>query len=386
VTELAAVPSRGRASTIESTAESADAAALAGLYERHSQQVFRFCLGYLRKRDEAEDAAQTTFLHALRALRRGVVPSSESAWLLKIARNVCLNRFDYARRRGRLELVQDPVVLAEISPARANGDMDLGELQAALRRLPPRQRRAILLREWQGLSYAEIGEELGLSTSAVETLLFRARRTLARELGGEVEKRHGLDLAGLFGWAKALLGGTAAKLAAGAAVVATIGVVAPISVHDSNEARGPARVPASQAPLAHAAAPAAAHTPSRLPASAAALARAAVVGARSTAAPRPVSPPSASAPTSAPPTVPVPRSEPSTPAAPAASDSAPTTTTSALTSTPVSLPSVPDPTQAVTTPLPVPTVPDIVPQLPPLPLPPPPDPPPLPPVDPPTLP
>ena len=80
---MAAVPSIGRAVDVEPGAEAADSLALQGLYERHAQRVFRYCLSYLRKRDEAEDAAQTTFLYALRALRRGVVPSSESASIKK---------------------------------------------------------------------------------------------------------------------------------------------------------------------------------------------------------------------------------------------------------------------------------------------------------------
>jgi RNA polymerase sigma factor (sigma-70 family) len=253
---LAAVPSIGRAVGVEPGSEAAGSLTLEGLYERHSQSVFRVCLSYLRKRDEAEDAAQTTFLYALRALRRGVVPSSESAWLLKIARNVCLNRFDAVRRRGNLELIQDPCVLEETAAARPDGELDLIGLQAALERLPQRQRQAILLREWQGLSYAEIAEELGLTTSAVETLLFRARRSLARELGAD-ESRRGLDLGGLLGAAKAALGGTAAKLAVGAAAVATVGVVAPAALHHSHATPPPAQrpAPALQLRLPQAAAP-----------------------------------------------------------------------------------------------------------------------------------
>jgi RNA polymerase sigma factor (sigma-70 family) len=283
VTGLAAVPSIGRAANVETRAEAAGSVTLEALYERHSQRVFRFCLSYLRKRDDAEDAAQTTFLYALRALRRGVVPASETAWLLKIARNVCLTRFDSVRRRGNLELIQDPHVLAETAPARPGGDTDLIGLQAALERLPQRQRQAILLREWQGLSYVEIAEELGLTTSAVETLLFRARRSLARELGGE-ESRRGLDLQALLGWAKALLGGTAAKLAVGAAVVATVGVVGPIAVHRFRGGEPPAKQPAEvvrqqayRARSVHAAvAPTRAHVPARSTVQAAASATAKV--------------------------------------------------------------------------------------------------------------
>jgi RNA polymerase sigma factor (sigma-70 family) len=222
---LAAVPSIGRAASSELGGSLAEAEAVQRLYERHSRRIYSFCLYQLRKRDEAEEAVQTTFLYALGALRRGVVPAAESAWLLKIARNVCLSRFDAARRRGNVELVRDPQALAEIAPAREPDDADLLTLHEALARLPERQRRAILLREWQGLSYVEIAEELGLTTAAVETLLFRARRALVRELRGEQAgvRRRGLDLASLLGWAKSLLSGGAVKLAVGAAALAIVG-------------------------------------------------------------------------------------------------------------------------------------------------------------------
>ena len=62
------------------------------LYERYARQIFRYCLHQLGSREEAEDAVQSTFLNAFRGLKRGVVPEIESAWLFKIAHNVCLSR------------------------------------------------------------------------------------------------------------------------------------------------------------------------------------------------------------------------------------------------------------------------------------------------------
>src|SRR5439155_8006093 len=85
-------------------------AAFAELYERHASRVFGFCLKWLRSREEAEDAAQTTFFYAWRGLGRGVEPRFESAWLLAIARNVCRSRTDAARRRAG-EIAHDPNVL-----------------------------------------------------------------------------------------------------------------------------------------------------------------------------------------------------------------------------------------------------------------------------------
>jgi RNA polymerase sigma factor (sigma-70 family) len=201
----------------------------AQLYERHSQVVYRYCLRMLGTREDAEDAAQTTFFQALRALRRGVVPSFEQAWLLTIARNECNSRHRAGSRRRRRELAHDPQSLAELAEAPNGGDGRLVGVQQALARLPEMQRRALLLREWQGRSYAEIAHELGATRPAVEALLFRARRGLARELGEETTttRKHAFDGASLLAGLKSFVGGSAAaKVAASLATVATVGTVA----------------------------------------------------------------------------------------------------------------------------------------------------------------
>lgn len=211
----------------------------AQLFERHSDLVYRYCLRMLGSREDAEDAAQTTFIQALRAVRRGVVPTFEQAWLLKIASNECKSRHRAGWRRSRRELPRDPQSLEELAEAPTPGDDRLMGIRHALARLPEMQRRALLLREWQGYSYAEIAHELGVSLPAVEALLFRARRSLARELGGETRKRrHALDVASLLAALKSALGGGAAvKLAAGVAALATVGAVAA----GSAEERAPAK-------------------------------------------------------------------------------------------------------------------------------------------------
>jgi RNA polymerase sigma factor (sigma-70 family) len=200
----------------------------AQLYERHSDAVFRYCLRMLGSREDAEDAAQTTFFQAVRAMRRGVVPAFEQAWLLTIAKNECRSRHRANGRRRQLELVRDPQTLAEVAEAPNGSDGTLIGVQDALTRLPEMQRRALLLREWQGCSYDEIAQELGTTLPAVEALLFRARRGLARELGEETKKRrHAFDVASLLGALKSALGGGAAvKVAAGVVAVATVGTVA----------------------------------------------------------------------------------------------------------------------------------------------------------------
>ena len=189
------------------------------LYGRYYANVYRYALSQLRSPEDAEDAAQNTFLRAFAALQKGVVPESEAAWLFKIAHNVCASSKLAWLRRRRVELPRD---LDELQVARPESDVDISGLDDALAAMPPRLREAFLLREWQGLSYAEIAERLDTSRPAVETLIFRARRHLAAEL----RKAQGVlafgplvhRLRGLFGNAAALRG--AGLLAAATGVVA----------------------------------------------------------------------------------------------------------------------------------------------------------------------
>jgi RNA polymerase sigma factor (sigma-70 family) len=304
--------------------------------------VLGFCRSRLRTKEEAEDAAQTTFCYALGALRRGVVPATETAWLLKIARNVCLNRWDANRRRSLVEVPRDPQVLQEVVSARDTADGDRFELEGALEQLTELQRRAIVLREWQGLSYGEIADELELSRSAVETLIFRARRALARNLRG---------LGSIVSGLKSVLtgGGAAVKTVAAVIALATAGAIGEPRLQHVLQHGTPAPAPPLRTSKP-ASSPALPHSPKLAPAAArsretsAPPAGVAPVTAES---PRPASPPPAdpparangepaaasSGPTAAeappspggiqPPAVPAPVAPPSTPDIPAPDATAP---------------------------------------------------------------
>jgi len=199
------------------------------LYERHSGRIFGYCLSLLGSREEAEDAVQTTFMNAQRGLGRGVVPEFELAWLFKIARNVCYNRRESSSRRRRVEAVHDLDALQDVLATPERGVApSVGELTRALGAIPERQRRALLLREFQGMSYEEISGELGVSVAAVETLLFRARRSVAEQLEQTGTTRRRGAVASIAAFVRWLFEGSAVplKLAAVTAAVATMATLA----------------------------------------------------------------------------------------------------------------------------------------------------------------
>jgi RNA polymerase sigma factor (sigma-70 family) len=165
-------------SLIPSQSPSAREGGFETLYRTHVRDVYGFSLGMLGNADDAEDVTQTTFLNAYRALERGEEVRHLRAWLLTIAHNVCRQRFRTAARRPR-EVELDP----EAAEALVDEDAPTAtEIREAMRQLSFNQRTVLVLREIEGLSYEEIAQAMGISLSAVETLLFRARRALREQL------------------------------------------------------------------------------------------------------------------------------------------------------------------------------------------------------------
>ena len=156
--------------------------ATATLFDHHHARIRAYCLSQLRDCEEANDAAQSTFIYAFAALQRGVAPRNELPWLFTIAHNVCRTRRRSLRRRSRLESGVDIDSLSESVGRDDPSRDDLHRLGTSLAALPENQRKALLLREWRGLSYAEVAERMGLTESAVEAVIFRARRSLAQKL------------------------------------------------------------------------------------------------------------------------------------------------------------------------------------------------------------
>jgi RNA polymerase sigma factor (sigma-70 family) len=145
------------------------------LYRRYVKDVYRYALALLRNPADAEDVTQTTFLNAYRAYQRGIEIEKPHNWLIKIAHNVARTRYARASRRVKEVPLDDHVEQLALPEA---DRPDVTGVLRALGRLPFNQRAALVMRELEGRSYAEIADTMAVSVSAVETLIFRARKSL----------------------------------------------------------------------------------------------------------------------------------------------------------------------------------------------------------------
>ena len=172
------------------------------VYRQNVRHVYGYALAVLRSPEDAEDVTQTTFLNAYRAFDRGECPRSPDNWLISIAHGLCEQR---ARQEARLEAVAYDDQAEEAIPE--DEGPSANDVRRALGRLPFDQRAALIMREVEGRSYAELAEILGASLAKVESLLFRARRALREELEGaltchQAERAISRRLDGLLGRAE----------------------------------------------------------------------------------------------------------------------------------------------------------------------------------------
>jgi RNA polymerase sigma-70 factor (ECF subfamily) len=143
--------------------------------------LLRFALWLTRDRAVAEDVVQETMLRAWKAQDSLQDEAAAKPWLLTIIRR------EYARtfERKRIPTVNiDELTSGETDMLAAPDEQDLAEMRLALFKLPDEYREPLVLQVLMGLSTAEIGAQLGLTTAAVLTRLFRARKQL-RILCGE---------------------------------------------------------------------------------------------------------------------------------------------------------------------------------------------------------
>lgn len=169
-----------------------DAVAFEFLVDRFQRKIIRFMCGWTRSADLAEDLAQEVFMRIYKS-RKSYVPTAKfSTWLYRIAHNVASNHVRDVSVRREYQLSKagngstSGLLLENIavSPSgyQPTRNMDHQErsrvIMVALEALGERQRTAILLSKFEGMSYQEIGETMGLTVQAVKSLLMRARVNL----------------------------------------------------------------------------------------------------------------------------------------------------------------------------------------------------------------
>ena len=158
-----------------------DVRAFDALFARYGQPIFGYVYRSVGERARAEELAQDVFLKAFLHLGRTAPQTAFKAWIYRIATTTCLDAQRATARR--------PILVCEEEAQALLADQDaLGPEQSLLRReerhavrrtldaLPAHYRQALILRQWQGLSYAEIGEALGISVEAVTSLIHRSRQ------------------------------------------------------------------------------------------------------------------------------------------------------------------------------------------------------------------
>lgn len=159
-----------------------DDVAFEELYRRYHHRIRAFLHKRLRDAGRAEDVTQEAFLSALRRMRATDADIAFKPWLFEIARNAAI---DVHRRQSRTEEVpvREDMLVAQAPDTEVFARERLELLSGAFEELPETHHRALVMREFEGRSYREIGERLKLSNSAVESTLFRARRRLEHEYG-----------------------------------------------------------------------------------------------------------------------------------------------------------------------------------------------------------
>lgn len=168
-------------------------AAFLELYERHRDAVFRFAYRMLGSTTLAEDITHDCFLGLLK--RPEGFDSSRASlktYLLAAARNLALKHFRSVRGEDALEdLAVEPSAPERRGPLGRLLDEELATaVRRAVESLPPLQREALVLFEYEELSLAEIGKIVGADTGTIKARLHRARLRLKRELAPYMRNRH----------------------------------------------------------------------------------------------------------------------------------------------------------------------------------------------------
>ena len=159
-----------------------DRRAFATAFRRHHRELHRYCRAILGNAEDAEDALQSTMVKALRALPGETREIALKPWLFRVAHNEAIGLL--RARRPSVELDADQVDRADGVDEQAETRERLHRLVGDLGELPDRQRGALVMRELNGIGFAEIGAAFGISEAAAKQTVYEARTSLHRMAEG----------------------------------------------------------------------------------------------------------------------------------------------------------------------------------------------------------
>lgn len=151
--------------------------AFAELYARYAGRVYAYCYRIMGDRDEADDVYQETFIRFYESAQRVEEMTNVPGFLIKIARNLCLNY-----RRNKKKTVEFDDLQTVFQTKTQDGPEVLQLLTMALDMLPDDYREAFVLREYEGLSYGEIADIIDIPLPTVKIRIFRAKKKLRQFL------------------------------------------------------------------------------------------------------------------------------------------------------------------------------------------------------------
>ncbi len=158
-----------------------DQRALVELIDRYKARIYHTTLRILGNREDAEEAAQDTFVRAYRGLENFREDATFSTWIYRVCVNACLNKLESRKRFQTQDIDETPI--AELpfteSPEAEFADEDLqSRVFAAMEELPMKYRTVLVLYHIQHLAYQEIAEVMQMPMGSIKTHLFRARALL----------------------------------------------------------------------------------------------------------------------------------------------------------------------------------------------------------------
>lgn len=164
------------------------------IYDTYKNKVFNTVISYLQNQEDAEEVTQDVFIEVHRSINTFEGKSSLSTWIYRISINKSLDFIKSKNRKKRFafisSLFNDAGDLKHDSPDFYHPGIQLEQkensaiLFKAIHALPENQKTAFILSKVEGLSYNEISEVMKMSVSSIESLLFRAKQNLQKELAG----------------------------------------------------------------------------------------------------------------------------------------------------------------------------------------------------------